>query len=82
MQNIKKPRLLNASCFYFFHNTGSNLTQTLSVRLNPLFFLVDIFFYLGFLSQQFTNHRTSGKGAGQFFNFSLALSTASQTLRH
>ena len=31
------------------------------------------FFYLGFLSQPFTNHRTAGEGGGHFFNFSLPL---------
>ena len=42
-----------------------------------------IFFYhLGFLSQPFTNHRTAGEGEGHFFNSSLPLPPASQTLRH
>ena len=40
------------------------------------------FFYLGFLSQSFTNHRTAGEGGGHFFNSSLPLPHASQTLRH
>ena len=40
------------------------------------------FFYLGFLSQPFTNHRTTREGGEHFFNFSLPLSPASQTLRH
>ena len=31
------------------------------------------FFYLGFLSQPFTNHRTAGEGGGHFFNSSLPL---------
>ena len=39
------------------------------------------FIYLGFLSQTFTNHRTAGEGEGHFFNFSLPLPPASQTLR-
>ena len=40
-------------------------------------------FYLGFLSQKtFTNHRTAGEGGGHFFNSSLPLPSASQTLRH
>ena len=39
-------------------------------------------FYLGFLSQPFTNHRTAGDEGGHFFNFSLPLPPASQTLRH
>ena len=40
------------------------------------------FFYLGFLSRTFTNHRTAGKGGGHFFNSSLSSPPASQTLRH
>ena len=45
-------------------------------------FLFCFFFYLGFLSQPFTNHRTAGKGGGHFFNSSIPLPPASQTLRH
>ena len=40
------------------------------------------FFYLDFLSQTFTNHRTAGEEAGRLFNSSLPLPLASQTLRH
>ena len=40
------------------------------------------FFYLGFLSRTFTNHRTAGEGGGHFFNSSKLLPPASQTLRH
>ena len=40
------------------------------------------FFYLGFHSRTFTNHRTAGEGGGHFFNSSLPLPTASQTLKH
>ena len=43
---------------------------------------IDFFFYLGFLSQAFTNHRTAGKGGGHFCNSSLALLLPSETLRH
>ena len=40
------------------------------------------FFYLGFLSQiTFTNHRTAGEGGGHYFNSSLRLPSASQSLR-
>ena len=39
------------------------------------------FFYLGFFSQPFTNHRTAGEGEGYFFNSLLLLpSTDTQTL--
>ena len=41
-----------------------------------------IYIYLGFLSRIFTNHRTAGEGEGHFFNSSLPLLPASQTLRH
>ena len=37
--------------------------------------LSGVFFYLGFLSQPFTNHRTAGEGGGQFFNSSLPMRT-------
>ena len=40
------------------------------------------FFSLGFLLQPFTNHRTAGEGGEYFFNSSLPLPTASQTLRY
>ena len=40
------------------------------------------FFLSGFLSRTFTNHRTGGEGGEHFFNPSLALPPASQTLRH
>ena len=47
--------------------------------VNPLFIY---FFYLDFLSQPFTNHRTAGEGGGYFFNSSLPLPPTSQTLRY
>ena len=40
------------------------------------------FFYLGFLFQTFTIHRTAGEGWGYFFKSSLSLPSASQTFRH
>ena len=40
------------------------------------------FFYLGFPSQPFTNHKTAGERGGHFFNPSLPLPPASQTLGH
>ena len=40
------------------------------------------YFYVGFLSQTFTNHRAAGEGGGHFINSSLPLPPASQTLRH
>ena len=44
--------------------------------------LLGVFFYLGFLSQPFTNHRTVWEGGEYFFNSSLPLPLASQTPRH
>ena len=56
---------------------------TILVSRNVYFYLdllgIYIFFYLGFLSQTFTIHRTTGEGGGYFCYSSLS---ASQTLRH
>ena len=40
------------------------------------------FFYVGFLSRTFTNHRAAGEGGGYFINSSLPFPPASQTLRY
>ena len=40
------------------------------------------FFYLGFLSKALAIHRAAEKRGGQFFNSSLLLLSASQTVRH
>ena len=45
------------------------------------FFFFFFLFYLGFISP-FMNHRTAWEGAGHFFNYSVPLPPASQTLRH
>ena len=42
----------------------------------------NFFFYMGFLSQPFKNHRTAGEGGRHFFNSSLPPPHASQTLTH
>ena len=47
-----------------------------------LFVCLFVFFYLGFLSQTFTNHRTAGEGVGHFCISSLPIPPASQTLRY
>ena len=47
----------------------------------PALGTVDCFFYVGFLSPAFTIHRTVGEGGGYFFNSSVPLPPASQTLR-
>ena len=41
---------------------------------------MQFFFYHDFLSRTFTNHRTAGKEGGHFFNSSLPIPSASQTL--
>ena len=41
-----------------------------------------LFFYLGFHSRTFTNHRTAGEGRRHFFSSSLPLPPAPHTLRH
>ena len=61
---------------YFQLNTGAHQRDPI---LHIFFFF---FFYLGFLSRPFTNHRTAGERGGHFFNSSLPLLPASQTLRH
>ena len=52
------------------------------IHLRQPEFTYSTFFYLGFLSRTFTIHRTAGEGEGYLFNFSLPLTTASQTLIH
>ena len=47
-----------------------------------LLFFLFLFFYLGFLSQPFTNHRTTREGSGHFFNSSLLIPPTSRTLKH
>ena len=43
----------------------------------------DLFLLSGFfVLQTFTNDRTTGEGGGHFFDSSLPLPSASQTLRH
>ena len=50
------------------------------VRNKPLKPIKVFFFFLSGIS--FTNHKTAGEGGGHFFNSSLPLPPASQTLRH
>ena len=58
--------------------TKLRFQDTLSEIILFFFFV----FYLGCLSLTFTNHRTAGERGGHFFNSSLPLPPASQTLRH
>ena len=49
-----------------------NMVNVIAQVLSKIFF-----FYLGFLSRPFRNHRTAGEGGGHFFNSSLPLPSAS-----
>ena len=62
------------------HVTTFSLTHSL-VLTNHTKAYNRFFFYLGFLSWTFTNHRSAGEGGGHFFISSLPLPPASQTLR-
>ena len=64
---------LSPSCF----RNDSKLDRCCEI-LNEIIFL----FYLGFLSRTFTIHRAAVEGGGYFFQSSLPLPPASQTLRH
>ena len=57
-----------------------NTLRHVDARL--LIIIIIIFFYLDFLLQPFTNHRTAGERGRTFFNSSLPLPPAPQTLRH
>ena len=63
----------NSAAFVFLYCDINQFNQSMEIY---------IFFYLGFLSQPFTNQGTAGEGGGHFFNASLPLPLASQTLRH
>ena len=79
-------------CFYYWLWSGKCqldlyvYDHVIFIFIEFVFFFVFVFFlfflYLDFLSQPFTNHRTVGEGGGHFFNCSLPLPPASQTLRH
>ena len=89
MKNLQKTLLYSQ-----ITNVNSTLFGTLEmldrsfklkIMLNntaALFLFIYLFFYLAFLSQTFTNHRTAAEGGGHFFNSSLPLPPASQTRRH
>ena len=67
-------------CFSFSFSQRVQIMKTeykYGQYCSPLFF-----FYLGFFSQTFTNHRTAGEGGEHFFNSSLPLPPSSQTLRN
>ena len=78
------------SCFYLRGNRGRGILLlslhvckcSISATVRYVFIYLLFFFYLGFLSQPFTNHRTAGEGGTHFFNSSLPLPPASHTLRY
>ena len=71
-ESIMLRKLIYAS-LKFFH----------CVTLLQFMYIIFLYiFNLGFLLRTFTNHRTAGEGGGHFFNSSLPLPPASETLRH
>ena len=68
--------------FGWFLNTSKGFIALYLMLEHLKYFLNDFFFYLGFLTQPFTNHRTAGEGGGHFFNSSVPLPPTSKTLRH
>ena len=65
---------------YFYIITKILLTLQLKKKLTTI--RQAFFFFVSFLSQTFTNHKTAGEEGWHFFNSSLPLPPASQTLRH
>ena len=63
---------------------GSTVSYAHATSSSRFVFVFDVFFffYVGFLSRTFTNHRTAGEGGGHFINSSVPLPPASQALRH
>ena len=68
-------------CFYRYSFYYQIFEQLNKISIS-LFHLIVFFFYLDFLSQPFTNHKTAGEGGGYLFNSSLPFPPASQALRH
>ena len=85
--NRQSPRKL---LLYWYPSLAEN--RTIKSLTQPLYYLKKgsifsenggfFFYYLGFLSQTFMNHRRAREGGGHFFNSSLPLLLVSQTLRH
>ena len=57
-------------------------SRRIALHFQLFLLLLLLFFYLGFLSQTFTIHRTAEDGRGYFFKPTLPLPPAQQTLRH
>ena len=79
LYNFRKSAVnhLSQSLSFINHCVKSVCIRSYS---GPHFFLN--FFYLGFLSRTFTNHKTAGEGGGHFSNSSLPFPPALQTLTH
>ena len=85
---IERPRKLDAQAATWSDYKSHNTIKFL-IGISPTGFIIflsdtyfSFFFYLGFLSQPFTNQRTAGEGGRYLFNSSLPLLPASQILRH
>ena len=65
-----------------FHVSMSCFDGSEVCKLVVSYILQQFFFYLSFLSQTFMIQRAAGEGRGYFFQSSLPLPLASQTLRH
>ena len=65
---------------HYLEISGPKYTYLTTIRSKSLKPHQVFFFYLGFLSQTLTNHRTAGEEGGHFFNSSPLL-PASQILR-
>ena len=71
-----------ASVYSEMDGSSERVPRTIMDDDDLVCLFVCFFFYLGFLSQPFTTHRTAGEGGGDFFNSSLPLQPVSQTLRN
>ena len=76
-ENLRK-----LSVYEKFYDPGNHTKKQAFYVVNAWKPLSIFFFYLGFLSQPFTNHRTADEGGRNLFNSSLPLPPTSQTLRH
>ena len=74
--------VVKSKIFKVFHNDSPFMKWSLLGGFGPLLFFFCLFFYLDFLPQPLTNQRTAGERGGHFFNSSLPLPPASQTLRY
>ena len=83
-ERFKEESLPDKEYFYsklsIEHITDEDYAHTQKVFF--VFCFCFCFFLSGFSFTKFTNHRTAEEGGGYFFNSSLPLPPASQTLRH